>query len=364
MRQQLTDVHGGNIHRLSRDQKVPWQSILDFSANINPCGLPASVRDCLAREIDSLVHYPDPQAFLLKQAISERYQVPVTSIVAGNGAVELLYILCHMINPKRVLVTAPTFSEYERAARAANAEICYYTLSPDNDFTYDAAVLEHLVARMDILFLGNPNNPTGSMLTNTEIEHLLACCQRHHCLVVVDESFIDFLPDDRDFTCRRLLDQNDHLVILQSLTKFYALPGLRLGFALCSERISQILHKGKDPWNVNSLAQAAGVAALKDVSYSETSKRIMHAAKDDFFRKLCAIPGWRPLKPVVNYILVDVGHTGRIAAEWQQLLMQRGVLIRDCSNYRGLSAAFIRLAVKLAEQNDALIHAITNCTGE
>jgi threonine-phosphate decarboxylase len=353
--QAVSFVHGGNVHAWARERGSELAGVLDYSANINPLGLADSIREAVTKSVSQVIHYPDVQAVMLKAAISSYYQVASEYITAGNGAVELLYVLTHTLRPKKVLIPAPAFSEYERAARAAGAEIEYAYLSPENNFAVDVSTLCSRLNGVDMVFIGNPNNPTGTLLTASQLEHLLAAASQAGIIVVVDESFMDFIPGAWEYTCRPLLKQYDNLVILHSLTKFYAIPGLRLGFALTQPALAARLHAAKDPWNVNSLAQAAGVAALADKHYQDKSRAVIHAEKNILFASLKALPGINPYLPSVNYILINTGQTGHSAARLCQTMAERNILIRDCSNYPGLSPYYIRVAVKLNEQNKILL---------
>lgn len=355
-------THGGNIYEASRLTGDNMGEFVDFSANINPRGVPESVYQAIQAQLPYIIHYPDAQASALKGSISTYYGVDQERIVAGNGAVELLYILCHIIKPRRVAIPAPTFSEYERAARAAGAEIEYIYMRADDNFALNTeAVLEGL-SKADLLFLGNPNNPTGNLITNSELEIFIAAAQEQQKFIIVDESFMDFIANDNDYSCRSFLKRYDNLIIVQSMTKFYAIPGLRLGFMFASPSLCRTLHQAKDPWNVNSLAQAAGVAALNDVKYQYQSRLFMERERDYLFNQITSIKGCKPFRPSVNYILVDVAGTGIPSYNLRSELLAQGILIRDCSNYPGLSSAYIRVAVKTPELNELLVSALIKVT--
>jgi len=347
--------HGGNLYAAMRRQGGGMEALLDFSANINPLGLPESVHRSLIEALPHIIHYPDPESQALKTAISKRFRVDERQIAVGNGAAELIYVLCHMFRPQRVLVPAPTFSEYERAARACGAAVEYLYLSPAEKFTISAESIVQRLPYIDILFLCNPNNPTGQVLPRETVERIIALAEKFKVLVVVDESFLEFLSAEASLSCRSLLPRYANLVIVQSLTKFYALPGLRLGFVLADHAICKMLDKGKDPWNVNSLAQVAGTVALADEAYRAKSLAMIGDAREAFCNKLGAIPGVIPLAGSANFILVNIAGTGFTSIRLREALAQEGILIRDCSNYPGLSAEYIRLAVKLPQQNEILL---------
>lgn len=351
-------VHGGNVHAWARAHGSNLAQMLDYSANINPLGLAVSVRQAIEQSIDQVVHYPDVEAVRLKAAISRHYQVADTRITAGNGAVELLYVLAHTLRPQRVLITAPTFSEYERAAVAAGAAIEYVQLSPSDGFAIQPEYLVSRLKGVDIVFIGNPNNPTGTVMPAKQIEYVLQAARQQGITVVVDESFMDFIVDHQLYSCRTLLGQYDNLVIIHSLTKFYAIPGLRLGFALAHPDLTARLHAAKDPWNVNLLAQAAGVAALAAADYQSKSRETVAAEKDRLYAELQTVPGVKPFMPSVNYLLLDIRASRRTAPQLRQAMAEHNILIRDCSNYPGLSADYVRVAVKLKEQNDRLLQCL------
>lgn len=350
--------HGGNLYKAMKERNLTAEHVLDFSANINPLGLAASVRTAISEALPFIIHYPDPGAEELKAAISAYYQVPHTAITAGNGAVELMYVLCHIVHAKRVLVPAPAFSEYERAAVASGATVAYHTLVEQDGYALEPAALIPHCGSADIIFIGNPNNPTGTLVPREQLRPLLDAALQTDTLVVVDESFLDFLTDDQTYTCRPLLPHYANLVIIHSLTKFYAIPGLRLGFSLTSPELAAKLHGAKDPWNVNSLAQRAGVAALADGAYQAASRAFISREKEQLYHGLSAINGVQPYPPAVNFILLNIEGTGVTAAEARErMLKHHGIMVRDCSNYHGLSPYYLRVAVKQTQQNEALLAA-------
>lgn len=350
--------HGGNIHQALRENMDLQASFLDFSANINPLGLPEQVKLAITAAIPQIIHYPDVEGYRLKKELCNYYQVPYDQITLGNGAVELLYILCHLLKPKRVLLPVPSFSEYERAAKAVEAQISYYFLSEETNFTFDIQHLCKQLVGYDIVFLGNPNNPTGTIFSKTELKMIIKQAEKYDCFVVLDESFIDFLDIENQYSSRSLINDYKNLIILQSLTKFYAIPGLRLGFALSDVKFAQKLQLMKDPWNVNSLAQVAGIAALQSREYQEQSRKFLLQEKEEFFLKLKQIHGFKAYKPMVNFILVNIADTSLTSFELRDALYKENILIRDCSNYPGLSEKYVRFAIKMHNENNILIEKI------
>lgn len=353
--------HGGNVYQQAPDGK----SWLDFSANINPLGLPASVKQAMQASLDDVIHYPDPQAKELKQAIAEHYQLPEQNLILGNGAAELFYLFMQMLRPKHVLLPVPSFSEYERAARAAGCRISYFPLKAEETFYLDWQKLSKAVTpSVDCVILGNPNNPTGQLLPWQELSNFFTMLKlwQKNVWVLVDESFLDFLPDDSAYTWRYMTETFPYLFVIQSLTKFYAIPGLRLGFGVANAALIQRLEQGKDVWNVNLLAQKAGVAALSDAPYQEKSRELVQRERAWLYAALRKIEGIYAYPPSVNFILLNIEGTGKSSAELTKEMRERGILVRDCGNYPGLDGRnFIRVAVRTREENLQLIQALEEC---
>jgi threonine-phosphate decarboxylase len=355
MDNELIRYHGGNIHAAARDSGLAATDFLDFSANINPLGLSLQVRAALLATMDLVVAYPDPDAVALKQAIADTYKVPGECIETGNGAVELIYLLCRALSPSRVLLPAPTFGEYEAAATAAGLPIVRLPLSADAGFVPDLTTIGASLQRDDVLFFCNPNNPSGVIWNREQLEPLMAQADAAGAHVVVDESFIDFRPPEQAETCRTLVGRYRSLSVLHSLTKFLAVPGLRLGFLLTEPNLVRRLGLLRDPWNVNVMAQAAGVAGLQDLAYRQETVQMVTEQKDWLKNELQSIPGFKPFTPSVNFILADIGNTGWNAAALQQRLWADRILIRNCASFSGLSDSYIRLAVKRPAENQQLM---------
>lgn len=346
-------IHGGNIY----EEQAPDGEWLDFSANINPLGIAAGVRVAISDSIDGLVNYPDPVGAAAKAAIADYYGVPVGKVILGNGAAELLYIFFHTRQPKNVLLPIPSFSEYERAARAGRTEIVYHKLAEADGFMLDAERFIKSLPFMDCAIIGNPNNPTGTLLGSDELEKIMSAARKTGTLIVVDESFMDFRSDAAEHSARSLLAGYDNLLILQSLTKFYALPGLRLGFALAPAGLREQMELQKDVWNMNYLAQKAVVAALADKEYQEKSRLAVKTEQEYLTAELGKLSGVKLFTPTVNFILVDIRNTGFTSTELTAKMKAKGILIRDCSNYPGFDGGYIRVAVKGHEDNKCLIKA-------
>lgn len=344
--------HGGDIYR----EPSPAGEWLDFSANINPMGLSERVRESLLQNLDRVVHYPDPEAGELKDAISKHYHLPRNEILLGNGAAELLYLFFGVMRFDRVILPQPSFSDYERAALAAGSHVEHVFLDPGAGFQIPWEELDALAAPSDCIALGNPNNPTGTLLSAKELAEWIRKVGKASW-VLVDESFMDFREDAAECTVRHLVRECPRLFVLQSLTKFYALPGLRLGFGAAGEETVRRLEDSKDVWNVNLLAQKAGVAALADRDYKERTLRWIGEERPWMEAALTELPGMRVVPPSVNFILADVRDTGKDGAYILSEMKKRGILLRDCSNYPSLDRNYIRMAIRSHEDNLRLLAA-------
>ncbi|MDR3349068.1 MAG: threonine-phosphate decarboxylase CobD [Acidaminococcales bacterium] len=345
--------HGGNIYQAARlTGKTPE---LDFSANINPLGLSDKVRRAIADNIAQVVHYPDPAAFELREAISLHYGVRPDALALGNGAAELIYLLCHVLRPARVFLPVPSFSEYERAALAVGARVEYFYLEAGDCFKINLEKLACALPPGALAFIGNPDNPAGNLLAQSGLRDFLALARAKGCFIAIDESFIDFLPQPDESTLRHFCAEYDNMAVIHSLTKFFAIPGLRLGFGVFSSALALRLQGAADRWNVNSLAQAAGKAALSDKAYITESRALVARLRENLTAALSAFPAIKVFPSSANFLLLDIRNTGLTAKRLSERLAGRGVLVRDCGNYPGLDGGYVRIAVRGQEENEKLI---------
>lgn len=352
--------HGGDLQKaMLQSNRDGNEKIIDFSANINPYGLSAKIKEAILNNIDEIVHYPQPNAEKLCEEIAKAYNISSDKIIVGNGAVELLYILCQILRPKKALIVSPGFSEYERAARASGAEISYAMLEEKWDFNSPIRDIIVKLKGHDILFIGNPNNPTGTLFTAEDMELLIEHAENNGCFVVVDESFMDFIKTSEVFSVLPLVEKYHNLLVLHSLTKFYAIPGIRLGFAATDHEVLDPLYNAKDIWNVNSLAQAAGIAALADKVYQRRGRTYTRTEINYLYEELMTFEQLKVYEPTVNFILVNIEKTGMNASQLREKMLAKGILIRNCENYPGLNQYYVRFAVRTREENDMLIDVLT-----
>ena len=344
--------HGGTVFAVARSLGVSPDAILDFSASINPLGPPQGVRGAVTSAFDRLVHYPDSTAAELRDALARRHGLLPGTICVANGSTELIYLVPRLAGGARGLVVAPPFSEYAKSLSRAGLEVDYLDLSPADGFALSLDFLDRRLAQgYDLLFLANPGNPTGALIPRDVVAEILRLCRSRGTFLVLDEAFIDFCEEE---SATPLVAQGDGAVVLRSMTKFYAIPGLRLGYAVGSEEVIARLSFLREPWSVNTLAQAAGLACLADTDYPARTRALVERERARLSAGIGALPRLAAYPSAANYLLVriDAGPTARELAG--RLLVER-VLIRDCSSFRGLSERFFRVAVRGAGENMRLL---------
>ena len=333
--------HGGDIYR----NKVE----LDFSSNVNLMGIPRGVLWAAKRGIDLSFRYPDSECSELREAISESEAISKDMIICGNGAADLIFSLVSARRPRKALLLSPTFHEYEQALQSVECEMKYQGLSEEHGFQLHSDFIEEITEDIDLVFLCNPNNPTGVLIKKPFMESILRRCEDMDCTLVVDECFMDFVPEGKNHTVRELCRKSQHLFVLKAFTKLYAMPGLRLGYGFCGNLL--FLNKMKSmiqPWSVSVPAQLAGIAALTEQEYVNKSLEMIEREKKFLIQQLLQL-NFKVYASKANYIFF------RSKVSLYEKCLKQGVLIRDCSNYRGLTEGYYRIAVKTHSENAKLI---------
>lgn len=322
---------------------------LDFSANVSPLGLPAGVAAAITNALPTADRYPDPLCRELRAALAGAEGVPADWILCGNGAADLIFRLALAVRPRRALLPAPTFAEYEAALQTVGCAVQRVFLREENEFAVTEEFIDAVTPETDIVFLCQPNNPTGQVTPPALVERLVRRCAECGAVLVVDECFLDFLPDRDGWTAKQLLRDAPQLIILKAFTKLYAMAGVRLGYALCGD--AALLEKmcgAGQPWAVSSLAQAAGLAALQETAYAGAVRALIAEQRPRVAAGLRAL-GLRVMDGQANYLLF------RATPDFGEKLRRRGAVVRSCANYPGLDAAWYRTAVRTAEENTRLL---------
>lgn len=322
---------------------------LDFSANVSPLGLPAGVAAAITNALPTADRYPDPLCRELRAALAGAEGVPADWILCGNGAADLIFRLALAVRPRRALLPAPTFAEYEAALQTVGCAVQRVFLREENEFAVTEEFIDAVTPETDIVFLCQPNNPTGQVTPPALVERLVRRCAECGAVLVVDECFLDFLPDRDAWTAKQLLRDAPQLIILKAFTKLYAMAGVRLGYALCGDAaLLEKMRGAGQPWAVSSLAQAAGLAALQETVYAGAVRALIAEQRPRMAAGLRAL-GLRVMDGQANYLLF------RATPDFGEKLHRRGAVVRSCANYPGLDAAWYRTAVRTAQENTRLL---------
>ena len=356
--------HGGNIYRLAEELKIQERKVIDFSICVNPLRVSKKIKAEIRKHLKYLHNYPDPDTKRLRKRLAQYHGIDMETILCGNGSTELIYLITRMLKPQRVLIPAPTFSEYERAISIAgrkeqSAQIEYLLIKAEHGFKINPdewiAVLQRGVnstLSFDMIFLCNPNNPTGMLVKKDAVLKIADAAREMKCYLIVDEASIDFCTDE---SVIKEVEYNPYLVVLRSMSSFYALPGLRLGYGVFPKHLIARLKEYREPWSVNNLSQRAAVIALKDkVFRKETVKIITEEKKflEKSFKKL----GIDFFNTDAHFYLVKMNNAQEIC----QQLKTKGILVMHCADFYGLDSSYIRIAVKSHRENAILIKALTS----
>lgn len=344
------DLHGGNIYKLKRDNGI---EVLDYSSNINPLGVPSSFKKAVIENFETLEKYPDIDYVELRTAIGNYNNCHIDNVVVGNGATEVLFLYMKAVKAKKVLIIAPTFAEYERAARAAGRDVKFFPLS--KDFSLNENMLLDFITDEDVVVMCNPNNPTGKFQNLEKIKKIADFLERKNKKLFIDEAFIEFVDDWKDKTAFLLKHKN--IFILRALTKFFALPGVRLGYGLThDEAILNEIKNIREPWSVNGVAEIAGKTMLLDTLYIHETENWIKKEKLWFYEELCKIDNIEVTPTETNFILVKLLNDN--AKSFRKKMIENGVLVRDASNFMFLDESYIRLAIKDRKKNEQVLEAL------
>lgn len=372
----MSKIHGGNIFQFAHEQRIEPYEVVDFSANINPLGPSQRGLDALNAQLRYISHYPDATNDDVLNAIADTYEMDKHQIIVGNGAAELLYAICRLPGYTGAFVPAPGFSEYKEALEASKIpvrDIFYRPRKDDNGkpyFEVPYLALETFAAELKgqdgriILFLGNPNNPDGTLLDKDHIRTVASMLKDANSLLVIDESFIDFVGNDplqdNEHSMRSLVNEFDNIIVVHSFTKFYAVPGLRIGAAFANETLITQLQQYIPSWSVNTLAQAYTKAALNDVDYIKRTKQELNEERAFMYNALDDIEGITVYPPSANFILFQVNQEGITANYINEELKKYNMIVRNCDSYVGLTNHWVRIAIKDHDTNIKLVDKLTN----
>lgn len=328
--------HGGDIYRN--------QIRLDFSVNTNPLGMPDPVKEALHQAVEEAENYPDIRAQALSAAVTEQLQVRKEQLVFGNGASELFHAVLHAIKPSKILIPVPSFLGYEEAAKAIDCEVIFYEMKKEENFCLTDRILDVLDENISLVFLANPNNPVGNLVEPELIFQIAEKCRQCDITLVLDECFMELTGKEQTYSFLKRLDEFPNVVVIRAFTKLYAIPGVRLGYLVCEQNLAEKIRLQLPEWNLSVFAQRAGVAAIKEQEYIARAVVCIQTQRQFLLEELQAA-GCSVFDSDADYLLFYS------EMPLYELFLQRGILIRDCSNFRGLQRGYYRIAVKSEEQN-------------
>ncbi|MCC0665147.1 pyridoxal phosphate-dependent aminotransferase [Clostridioides sp. ZZV15-6597] len=351
--------HGANVDEMAKLYGKDPKEIIDFSSNINPKVLP-NLEKYILRGLDECRNYPDINYTNLRKNISKYININPNFIIPGNGATEIIYLLMKSIK-KRLAIINPTFSEYRRSAKLNNIDIIDLELDSNNNFKLDIDTVKNKIKKFDSLFICNPNNPSGNV---QDLKELVCLLNENNKMLIIDETFMEFVENENEYSLVKYIESNKNIFIIKAVTKFFGMPGLRLGYGLTSNsKIMDKIYEYKEPWTINSFADMLSNFIFEDKDYIRNSKEFYIKERKYMLQELKDIRNIKVYDTDANFILIKLYK--KIADELKKDLFKRGnILVRDASNFIGLDDSFIRIAIKSHEDNKILIENIKNLLGD
>ncbi len=359
-RKTVRRMHGGNVVAFARERGVTQKRVLDFSASINPAGPPSAATAAYKRAVSGMSHYPQPYADTLVSALAAYHGLASSAVLAGNGSTHLIYLLVRVFAPQRVLCIAPLFSEHAYAFHLGGARVEHLVLRPPRFSLSLDRLRTALGSGYDILILTNPNSPTGQVMFQGQVRDIVRLCRQTQTRLLIDETFMDWLEEE---SIKRLAPRNRHLIVLRSLTKFFALPGLRVGYLIACPSVVRLLRTHLEPWSVNGAAIAVARACLQDQDYVRHSRTFMVHERAWLQERLGKVPNVSGFPSQANFLLARLAAKTIVAPQLAKELAQRNILIRSCEDFYGLDTRFFRVAVRSRQENGRLVAALRTVLG-
>ena len=354
--------HGSDIEKICEVYHLDPKNIIKFGANINPLGLSENVKQQLASRLDILSSYPDRDYTTLRNTISEYCNVPAEFILPGNGSSELIALLIQERNPKHTLILGPTYSEYSRELSFSGSTQEYYHLREEDNFVLNVDDLcQTLEGNYDFLIICNPNNPTSSAITREDLQKLLTFCAEKNIFVMIDETYVEFAPDISEITAVTLTKEFTNLMVLRGVSKFYAAPGMRLGYGITGNL--DFLKKMKEkqvPWSLNSLGALAGELMLQDKDYIHRTRELILSERTRLLQALVEIPTYKTYPAYANFILLKIQKPVLTSYDVFDACIRQGLMIRDCSSFECLDGEYIRFCIMNLEDNTRLLNILSS----
>lgn len=351
--------HGANVDEMAELYGKDPKEIIDFSSNINPNVLP-NLEKYILKGLKECRNYPDINYTNLRENISKYIDINQNFIIPGNGATEVIYLLMKSLK-KRLAIINPTFSEYRRSAKLNNLDIIDLELDSENNFKFDIDIIKNNIEKFDSLFICNPNNPSGNVQDLKELVYLLG---QYNKMLIVDETFMEFVEDENEYSLVKYIESNKNIFIIKAVTKFFGMPGLRLGYGITSNtNIMDKIYEYKEPWTINSFADILSDFIFEDKEYIRKSKEYYIKERKYMLQELRNVKNIKVYDTDANFILIKIYK--KTSRELKKDLFKQGnLLVRDASNFVGLDESFIRVAIKSHEDNKILIENIKGLLGD
>ncbi len=349
--------HGSDLEKIEAIYGIKKEEITSFSANVNPLGVSPLLKATLSEKIDAITSYPDREYTSLRKCIAEYCGTTYENILVGNGSTELISLFIQIRQPKKALILGPTYSEYERSISLEGGTSLYYPLKEADNFQLDTDdFISKLNENIDLVVLCNPNNPTSTAITRKEMRRILDACKQFDIFVMVDETYIEFSENYDKINAVPLTAHYNNIIILRGTSKFFAAPGLRLGYAITGNRqLIDYINTHKNPWMINSLAVVAGEIMFQDKEYIEKTKALISSERDRMFAAFDSHPDYKPYPASGNFILVRILNENVTSDMLFERAIKEKMMIRDCSSFPFLDQHYIRFCVMRPEDNDRLL---------
>ncbi len=353
----LINQHGGDLDVIERRYNIPKDKLINFSGNVNPLGVPESIKNAIIENVDYICRYPDVNYLSLRKNISLYTNVNHEHIIPGNGATELISLFIKAISPKYTVIVSPSYSEYEKEIKLNNGKVKLFPLKEDNNFNLDInEFISSIPENTNMIVLCNPNNPTGTAINVFQLEILLKYCFDKNIYVMIDETYIEFTNIKKTFSAVSLISSYKNLFIIRGTSKFFAAPGLRFGYGLCSN--TEILNKinsFKDPWSVNIFASIASEVMFKDTEYITKTRKLISEEREKIITELKQWKNIKTFETEANFILIKLLNKNITSDKIFKKLIGKKMVIRDASNFVFLGNSYLRFCFLLPSQNKMLL---------
>lgn len=352
--------HGSDLEKIEAVYGIKKEDITSFSANVNPLGISPKMRATLIDKIDCITSYPDREYTSLRKCIAAYTGTVPEHVVVGNGSTELISLFIQLIHPKKALILGPTYSEYERELSLEGGTSLYYPLQEADDFHLNVEDLcSKLNETLDLLVICNPNNPTSTAILKEDMRRILDACKQYDICVMVDETYVEFAKNVDTVSSVSLTHSYNNLVVLRGISKFFASPGLRLGYAITGNAdLMKLINTQKNPWTINSLAAVAGELMFTDTEYIQKTRDLIFQERKRCYEELMALPTVKVYEPTANFMLVKILKENVDAQMLFEHAIQRGLMIRNCATFPFLSSKFIRFCFMSPEKNTELLNCL------